>query len=354
MTQNIKNILISICGTSPAVITEAIWALSEEQKVLDEVVVITTTEGKAAIEKQLFGEMANLKKLRDHLPEEYAGFNFTNTGKYIKILSNADDSGNSTDIQQTDDTLPMGNDILDVLRKYTEKLDTKIYFSIAGGRKSMTAMGALCMSLVGRQQDELCHVLVDDKLVFGKPSFYFPSEAMHTFTDRDTKQTEEINGSSAKITLSKIPYVRIRNLFQEKFDRIPAYYSELVDEANVIALGKPAKKKLVIDTKEGSATLNGQSFKITGRPLAYLYGLAKHGQVITKTKDSVAENTLEVIEYFSPDLGLNIQAIIQNSSIESVSGAISELKKVLEKFDIMVIKRGHYGLDFDKVEVKVI
>ncbi len=340
-----KNILVSLCGTSPAVITEAIWALAEEGVVLDEVAIITTIKGKEEISKQLFGEGNKLKALREHLQAEYSKFKFSNTGKYVNILSNTDD-GESVDIQQTDDAIPTGNDILDILRKYTEKPQTKVFFSIAGGRKSMTAMGALCMSLVGRKQDELCHVLVNDKLVFADPSFYFPSNTMHTYKHKETKEEEEIEGSTAKITLSKIPYVRMRNLFKDKFDSVPTYYSELVDQANTIALGKPSKKKLVIDTKKAKVFINDKDQQLTEQPFAVLWCIASQKELLSGTN----ELKLACEDFANTLDDINLTIALKPEDKKRLTSVFSKLKKL----DIFSDKRAHYGLDFDKVDVKFI
>ena len=127
----------------------------------------------------------------------------------------------------------------------------------------------------------------------------------------------------------------------------------MVEQANTIALGKKSKKKLVIDTKECSVTIDGKNFKMTDRPFAYLYTLAKHGKVITKGKYSIAEDTHELVVKYSSNLGINIQTLIEKSSFENVPGAISELKKILKEYDVMINKREHYGLDYDKVDVKI-
>ena len=49
-------ILLAVTGMSPAVLTETVWALAKETPpvIPDRVVVITTTQGRAAIEQNLF------------------------------------------------------------------------------------------------------------------------------------------------------------------------------------------------------------------------------------------------------------------------------------------------------------
>jgi CRISPR-associated protein (TIGR02584 family) len=347
-----KDILISLCGTSPAVVTEAIWALFKEDVVLSEVVVITTTEGHKTITNQLFGDDKILEQLRRSLPTEYSGFKFSDSSRYIKLLPNANDTGESEDLQHTDDTLQVGDFMLNVLRTYTEKSDTKIHFSIAGGRKSMTAMGALTMSLIGREQDQLCHILVDDRLVFAQPKFYFPSKTIHVHTDQTTRVETKLEGESAKVTLSKIPYVRMRHLFKDKFG-VPEYYQELIEAANKAAKGDD-RYCLEIRVKEQKVFIDGKEVKLTDRPFAYLYAFARHGKVIKKGKYTAAEETQDVIDKYSSDLGVNISSLISSASLGSIPGAISDLRNKLKPYTILTDKRAQYGLDYDKVEVKII
>lgn len=54
--QKDRVVLLSTIGTSPAVLTETIWALAqlEEPIIPDEVVVVTTGKGAQELKKQLF------------------------------------------------------------------------------------------------------------------------------------------------------------------------------------------------------------------------------------------------------------------------------------------------------------
>jgi len=207
-----KNILIALCGTSPAVISEAIWALATQKTPLNKVVIITTELGKEKIKEQLFGKENTIQKLKDELNnkfgQEYSNFKFSQANKFIHIIPNHNETQNSTDIINSDDTLTTSNFILEIVRQQTIRKDNKVIFSIAGGRKSMTAIGALCMTLLGRDQDQLCHILVNEPYENFQltPKFYFPSKQKHTLNNKTYL------GTDAKITLAKIPYIRVRKI----------------------------------------------------------------------------------------------------------------------------------------------
>ena len=95
----------------------------------------------------------------------------------------------------------------------------------------MSALGALCMTLLGRERDRLCHVLVnppfDNSLL--SPPFYFPDPAVDSYAlaDDGTHAPEE-----ACIRLCEVPFVRTRYLFSSEQNRLPGTFSRLVVSAN--------------------------------------------------------------------------------------------------------------------------
>src|SRR6516164_11043285 len=56
LTAQYEVVLLAVTGMSPAILTETVWALAQENPpvVPDRVVVLTTTAGKEQIERQLF------------------------------------------------------------------------------------------------------------------------------------------------------------------------------------------------------------------------------------------------------------------------------------------------------------
>ena len=63
-----STVLVALCGRSPAVITETVWALAHEHPPLipDRVVIITTREGREAIRRELL-EDGIWRRLRETL-----------------------------------------------------------------------------------------------------------------------------------------------------------------------------------------------------------------------------------------------------------------------------------------------
>lgn len=225
-----KEILLALCGTSPAVITETVWAMAHEEppRVPDRVVVLTTVKGRECVRKQLF-QNGIWEKLRHALGAKAGQLCFGDTGDSIRIFTERAGAKELNDIQSETDGVAVGDFILEKLRQYTEEPGTRITFSIAGGRKSMSALGALAMTLLGREQDRLCHVLVnppfeDPKLT---PPFYFPQSQIHA-----TREGEKVPDSQADITLHDIPFVRCRSIFPREYGHLPGSFAETVHLAN--------------------------------------------------------------------------------------------------------------------------
>lgn len=224
-----KNVLIALCGKSPAVITETAYLLAKnEEEIPDEVIVITTSSGKQAILDNLVNTGIWLR-LKSVIECSASTMNFGNSSHSLRVIPKADNSSDAFDIISSVDTERTANFILDVLRQYSENPETRVTFSIAGGRKTMSAIGALAMSLLGRYQDRLCHITVsppyDSPLL--EPKFYFPEDIDHK------DQSGEIhNGLDADLSLSYIPFPCTRYLFENVHGKLPGNYTDLVLKTN--------------------------------------------------------------------------------------------------------------------------
>jgi len=226
----IKDILIALCGMSPAVITETLYALLQIENPIipDELIVITTSKGCESINQQLFANNTfdRFKKIYQ-IPKDKIKFGCCS--KCIRIIPGSDFNSDSDDIITDQDSNSTADFILSALREYTENPDTRIIFSIAGGRKTMSVLGGMAMSLLGRRQDILCHVLVNPPFDSPnlKPKFYFPSDKIYITTDNS-----EISDKEAVITLSQIPFIKYRYLFQKTYGRLPGNFLDMVNDAN--------------------------------------------------------------------------------------------------------------------------
>jgi len=186
-----KDILISVLGLTPQVITETIYCFYKKEPKfrIKEVYAITTLPAKMKIEEELFkkGRFYDLCKILK------TKIKFDET--HIHLIT--DKNGNPLkDIRTIEDNKRVAEKIWEVLEEHTKNPDVRIHASVAGGRKTMGVFLAIFMSLFGREGDTISHVLVDEEKE--SSNFYFPK----------TKKEED------KLSLAIIPYIRLREFLK--------------------------------------------------------------------------------------------------------------------------------------------
>lgn len=250
-----KVILIVGLGTSPAVLTQTVWALVHKKEYVlpDEIVVLTTKSGKKKLcEEILLGDSSVWNGLIKALKNE--GYDLEDKlllgETSIRVVP--DEKGNEIDDLRTgEDNLRAADFMLRQIRQYTESFDTVLYTSIAGGRKTMSALLFSCMTLLGREQDKILHVLQ-------APQFEGRIDA-------------PLYGDGE---IFEVPFVRMRGWYQEKFKTIPPTYRTLISKVQTIAPPAVAYPEIVIDAYNGGVALNGNNISMSKPCFALLVLLA--------------------------------------------------------------------------------
>ena len=252
-------VLIALCGLSPAVITETVWALAHESPAIlpDRVIVLTTGPGREAIRRDLLKARV-WQRLRHTLEAPASRLRFSDTGDCIRLFPASDADGELEDILTAADNAAVGDFILETLRQFTENPDTRVVFSIAGGRKTMTALGALAMTLLGRPGDRLCHVLVNPPFDSPQltPRYHFPDPGIAEYVDKEGTLRA---AADARITLCDIPYVRTRTLFAEHLKSLPGTFSLLVARANQSMAAAPPQPRIALAPHAQRCEVNGRT-----------------------------------------------------------------------------------------------
>jgi hypothetical protein len=93
------------------------------------------------------------------------------------------------------------------VRIATQDKDAALHVSLAGGRKTMGYYVGYALSLFGRPQDRLSHVLVDAayERMTGEPAFYYPTKQAHYVFTHDKKDSAD--AAKAIVHLAPIPFV---------------------------------------------------------------------------------------------------------------------------------------------------
>lgn len=226
-----RNILFLVTGMTPQIITETIWALacdenSSETWLPDEVHVLSTQDGLNQIRKRLFEDGVFEQFKRDYPILEQVDFDPTThlhvitdqNGKPLMDLKTPEDNERSADI------------ICEKIKDFTSMDDTSVHVSIAGGRKTMGFYAGYALSLYGRAQDSLSHVLVQAE--FEKAvNFFYPTPEERLVSDRDAKVVGDAR--DAQVWLAKIPFVRMRDAILPKHQlRKEDSFSKVVQKIN--------------------------------------------------------------------------------------------------------------------------
>jgi len=256
-----KRIMLAVLGLSPQVLTEALYGLYLEGRLVDEIHVITTKIGRDLIHSGLLasGEGAFFQFLEDYnIPKEKIKF----PPKNIHVLKR--------DFELDDIVTPEDNEILmakcmELAWKFTSDSNQAVYFMIAGGRKTMSACLALAAQFYGRPCDRIYHVLVTPEFE-RSPDFYFPPKRprlIHTI-DASGKSCFR-NSKDARVWLVSMPFVSVRDRLTQDDLMAPSDPERLM-----VSLIRDNPPGLVIDLSESSLTFKGKSAEIRPTDLALM------------------------------------------------------------------------------------
>jgi CRISPR-associated protein (TIGR02584 family) len=278
VTSQSEIVLLAVTGMSPAILTETAWALAQENPPVlpDRIAVLTTTAGKEQIERELFTPQPDFNDqcgwdcLREKLQErghDVKGRLRFDPASDLRILTRWDESSHRnlflSDIRTADDNEAVADCILEFVRSIVESPDTRLIASIAGGRKTMGALLYACMTLVGREDDRLTHVLVNEPFDDARlsPRFYFPEQSS---AELATPENKTVRAAEAHIDLADVPFVPLRNLFARELGRMPGRFSALVAQCSEGIRKRAGNRvKLVVHRSRPEIEVNGIRVKLS-------------------------------------------------------------------------------------------
>ena len=204
-----KNILLAVTGLSPQVITETLYALHQSGREVHAIHVITTREGK----DRIFAELLSGEKGRYYAyMEEYGIDPATIAFDHTHVHTVTDSHGvECADILTEKDNERLLTLCLDMAFGLTKDPDSAVFFSIAGGRKTMSACLTLASQFYGRPQDRLYHVLVSPEFESNRNFFYPPKQSQTIGLKDRNGQAYFKDTRYARINLISVPFVSIRD-----------------------------------------------------------------------------------------------------------------------------------------------
>lgn len=178
-----KNILVSVVGMTPQVVTETLYGLWLQKIIIDEIYVLTTAP--SPVEKFLQQYLPKLAR-RCKIPQPK--FN-----PRKNLIVHADDENIfAEDVDSTYRSSSFTDLTCRLLFSLTSDHNNIVHCSLAGGRKTMSISMVVAMMLFGRETDTLSHVLVTKE-------FERSQKAFPTGNDDD------------QVKLIFVPYIRLRN-----------------------------------------------------------------------------------------------------------------------------------------------
>ena len=229
-------VVAAVVGESPAVVTETLWWLFNQRPTEhpERVVIFTTTAGRQQIcgkYDELPYEHRNrpLKALPERTHKPWEGDDLIlalcrlcrEWQRAVPVVEIHVPRGASEreieDIRTEADDRAFGNRVFREIRKLTADRQPAVHASIAGGRKTMGTRLAGVLSMFGRPEDELSHVLVTNPDYEG-PGYWCPSkhagEVRVEHRGRSSKRVEVSDESVVQLVRQR--FWPLRNLIDER------------------------------------------------------------------------------------------------------------------------------------------
>jgi CRISPR-associated protein (TIGR02584 family) len=274
MTAGQKQIvLLSLVGTAPAVLSETVWALATQEVpvIPDKIIVMTTSTGAVKIKEKLFeqGHWQRMLKALEQKGLPVAGrLRFGPIGASIRVFADSTQSRELDDIRTAEDNEAVAEFFMETIRSFVENDSIRLIVSIAGGRKTTSALLYSVMSLLGRAEDQIQHILVDDHWIF-QHDFMYPG-CDGVFIDRDTGNS--LSSADAKLQLVDVPFVPLRYLFEGDLQRSAGSFVELINQVRARTINVTDDLVVQLLTNSGEFNVSGQVVSLSPNEfLFYLY-----------------------------------------------------------------------------------
>jgi CRISPR-associated protein (TIGR02584 family) len=241
-----NNILVITVGESPPVVTETVWALfnrhgggKPDPFIPQQIHLVTTERGRMRFGAELVGPGKKLEQLFRA---------FGHPAPVVEVnLPVAVTGAELGDIRTEAENIAYANTVSRLIKRYADDTNTRVHVSLAGGRKTMSYYAAAAISLFGRDQDELSHVLVVPEQLEQCEGFWWPGQPEPTVAHRTEKNangapvTYNTDPTRARVELALIPFVRLKRLLTEdafpggdvQYENVVAAVQDNLDTQNI-------------------------------------------------------------------------------------------------------------------------
>jgi CRISPR-associated protein (TIGR02584 family) len=264
----LHRILLAVTGLTPQVVTETLYALWREapQALPHEVHVLSTSEGATRARLALLSAQPGwFARLCADFSLPPIAFDET----HIHTLC-ASDGQPLADIRSAADNAAAADQIADFVRRLTADDGTALHVSLAGGRKTLGFFAGYALSLWGRPQDRLSHVLVNEPFE-SSWEFFYPTPYERIIQTRDGRIAD---CAGAQVSLADIPFVRLRHGLPAELRDGRASFAQAVAAAQ----GQLGPPRLVLHLRAQQVEAAGRHFALPPAELAFLAWFARRAQ----------------------------------------------------------------------------
>jgi CRISPR-associated protein (TIGR02584 family) len=259
--------LLCITGLTPQVVTETLYALYREDpaQLPTDIHVFSTDDGIARARLTLLSDQPGwFRRLCNdyRLPPMRFG------PESLHVLHDAHGQPLS-DIRDGTDNTAAADTVTEWIRRMTADAADQVHVSLAGGRKTLGFFAGYALSLFGRPQDRLSHVLVNAPYE-SHPGFFYPTPYSNIIYGQPP-DPRPLDSRDALVTLADIPFVRLRHGLPASLLSGRASFSATVQMAQQ-SLGPP---RLEIDVALGRIRAGGINVDLAPVELAFYLWLAR-------------------------------------------------------------------------------
>jgi CRISPR-associated protein (TIGR02584 family) len=291
ITEYPRRILVAVTGMSPQILTETLWSLAVRQDppfYPTEIHLFTTTTGAMQATNSLLSED---RPWFSRLLQDYGLPAIPFTRESIEVITNS--SGEAMDdIRSAEDNEAAASFMTERIRQLTEDPDAALHVSLAGGRKTMGYYVGYALSLYGRAQDRLSHVLVSAPFE-SSWDFFYPTPYERIIQIGSGEKTLLVDCRDAQIDMANIPFVRLREELPTRFLSGKNGFSQIVEAANR-ALQPPL---LQLNRRDFLVIADDQPIALTDMEFVVLYWLVeRHTEQRDWDWDTIGEDFLQTLK----------------------------------------------------------
>ena len=245
----INDVFLAVMGTTPAVLTECMYYYYSDHynqlHSFSEIKVLTTSIGKQYLVESLFTR-GRWSELESSLGLVAGTIPFEESD--ILVFENLDTGEEVEDLLTSADNEAASHLINTWVKYFTDEDDCRLTATVAGGRKTQSALMALAFQLYGRQQDDLIHLIVSDQMMVDR-EWFFPSDPA------DPEQ---------KLSVSDVPIVRVGRYLSRNLNQSTENMVREIQES--LFASRPIEEIIV---KKDIICVDGEEVKITPREASY-------------------------------------------------------------------------------------